>query len=85
MVNMMVNTEYVFRTMQYMPYNTKACCVSNYQSDLGEYYTTHQAMPSEVPENRWDGVNGLQFIGQAYPTHALLDSSPVGMLAHPYE
>ncbi|GFU20093.1 uncharacterized protein TNCV_1192291 [Trichonephila clavipes] len=43
---------------------------------LGEYYTTHQAMPSEVPVDRWEGVDGLQFIGQAYPTHALLDSSP---------
>ncbi|GFV13135.1 hypothetical protein TNCV_4070751 [Trichonephila clavipes] len=26
----------------------------------------------------------LQFVGQAYPTHALLDSSPVSMLANPY-
>ncbi|GFX53767.1 hypothetical protein TNCV_1597131 [Trichonephila clavipes] len=33
-------------------------------------------MPSEVPVDRWDGVDGLQFVGQAYPTHALLDSSP---------
>ncbi|GFU02878.1 hypothetical protein TNCV_3480801 [Trichonephila clavipes] len=47
----------------------------NYQSDLGEYYTTHQAMPSEVPVDRWKGIDGLQIIGQAYPTHALLDSS----------
>ncbi|GFW51379.1 hypothetical protein TNCV_4838231 [Trichonephila clavipes] len=57
----------------------------NYQSDLGEYYTTHQAMPSEVPVDRWKGVDGLQFVGQAYPTDALLDSSPVSMLANPYE
>ncbi|GFS48668.1 uncharacterized protein TNCV_2707251 [Trichonephila clavipes] len=41
-------------------------------------------MPSEVPVDRWEGVDGLQFIGQAYPTHALLDSSPVSMLANPY-
>ncbi|GFU56661.1 hypothetical protein TNCV_3930541 [Trichonephila clavipes] len=81
---MMVNTEYVSRTMQHRPYNAWAWRVSNYQSDLGEYYTTHQAMPSEVPVDRWEGVDGLQFIGQAYPTHALLDSSPVSMLANPY-
>ncbi|GFV59862.1 uncharacterized protein TNCV_4739901 [Trichonephila clavipes] len=31
-----------------------------------------------------EGVDGLQFVGQAYPTHALLDSSPVSMLANPY-
>ncbi|GFS71214.1 hypothetical protein TNCV_5049941 [Trichonephila clavipes] len=49
-----------------------------------EYYTTHQAMPSQVPVDRWEGVDGLQFIGQAYPTHALLDSSPVSMLVNPY-
>ncbi|GFU68646.1 uncharacterized protein TNCV_4982521 [Trichonephila clavipes] len=41
-------------------------------------------MPSEVPVDRWEGVDGLQFVGQAYPTHALLDSSPVSMLANPY-
>ncbi|GFV85048.1 histone-lysine N-methyltransferase SETMAR [Trichonephila clavipes] len=34
-------------------------------------------MPSEVPVDRWEGVDELQFIGQAYPTYALLDSSPV--------
>ncbi|GFX75958.1 hypothetical protein TNCV_2239291 [Trichonephila clavipes] len=34
-------------------------------------------MPSEVPVDRWEEVDGLQFVGQAYPTHALLDSSPV--------
>ncbi|GFW63206.1 DUF4817 domain-containing protein [Trichonephila clavipes] len=34
-------------------------------------------MPSEVPVDWWEGVDGLQFVGQAYPTHALLDSSPV--------
>ncbi|GFV12582.1 hypothetical protein TNCV_4425351 [Trichonephila clavipes] len=51
---------------------------------LGEYYTTHQAMPSEVPVDRWEGVDGLHFVGQAYPTLALLDSSPVSMLANPY-
>ncbi|GFW84080.1 uncharacterized protein TNCV_4877441 [Trichonephila clavipes] len=33
-------------------------------------------MPSEVPVDRWEGVDGLQFVGQAYLTHALLDSSP---------
>ncbi|GFU69394.1 uncharacterized protein TNCV_3887121 [Trichonephila clavipes] len=33
-------------------------------------------MPSEVPVDRWEGVDGLQFVGQACPTHALLDSSP---------
>ncbi|GFW08465.1 uncharacterized protein TNCV_2774871 [Trichonephila clavipes] len=62
--------------MKYRPYNAYACGVSNYQSDLGEYFTTHQAMPSEVPVDRWEGVDGLKFIGQAYPTHALLDSIP---------
>ncbi|GFV07231.1 hypothetical protein TNCV_1312291 [Trichonephila clavipes] len=34
-------------------------------------------MPSEVPVDRWEGVDGLQFVGQANSTHALLDSSPV--------
>ncbi|GFS62729.1 uncharacterized protein TNCV_3201781 [Trichonephila clavipes] len=33
-------------------------------------------MPSEVLVDRWEGVGGLQFVGQAYPTYALLDSSP---------
>ncbi|GFV33634.1 uncharacterized protein TNCV_4567491 [Trichonephila clavipes] len=28
-------------------------------------------MPSEAPVDRWEGVDGLQFVGQAYPTHAL--------------
>ncbi|GFW39640.1 hypothetical protein TNCV_3188111 [Trichonephila clavipes] len=56
----------------------------NYQSNLGEYYTTHQAKPSEVPVARWEGVDGLQFVSQAYPTHVLLDSNPVSMLANPY-
>ncbi|GFW74236.1 uncharacterized protein TNCV_2524401 [Trichonephila clavipes] len=42
---------------------------------LENYYTTHQAMPSEVPVDRWEGVDRLQFVGQAYPAHALLDSS----------
>ncbi|GFT58032.1 transposable element Tc1 transposase [Trichonephila clavipes] len=32
-------------------------------------------MPSEVPIDRWQGVNGLQFVGQAYPTPALLHLS----------
>ncbi|GFX38045.1 uncharacterized protein TNCV_3836441 [Trichonephila clavipes] len=42
-------------------------------------------MPSEVPVDRWEGVDELQFVGQAYPTHALLDSSPVmrtGVVIH---
>ncbi|GFV15162.1 hypothetical protein TNCV_3150581 [Trichonephila clavipes] len=34
-------------------------------------------MSSEVLVDRWDWVDDLQFIGQEYPTHALLDSSPV--------
>ncbi|GFT99041.1 uncharacterized protein TNCV_3794191 [Trichonephila clavipes] len=34
-------------------------------------------MPSVVPVDRWEGVDRLQFLGQAYPTHALLDSCPV--------
>ncbi|GFW97800.1 hypothetical protein TNCV_1425631 [Trichonephila clavipes] len=34
-------------------------------------------MPSEVPVDKWEGVDGLQFVGQAYPIHALLDSSPI--------
>ncbi|GFV87595.1 uncharacterized protein TNCV_3282331 [Trichonephila clavipes] len=38
-------------------------------------------MPSKVPIDKWEGVNGLRFVGQAYPTHALLDSSSVSMLA----
>ncbi|GFV43086.1 uncharacterized protein TNCV_5027761 [Trichonephila clavipes] len=33
-------------------------------------------MPSEDPVDRWEWVYWLQFFGQAYPTHALLDSSP---------
>ncbi|GFT27190.1 hypothetical protein TNCV_40351 [Trichonephila clavipes] len=41
-------------------------------------------MCSEVPVDRWDGVDGLQFIGQAHPPHALLYSSTVSMLANPY-
>ncbi|GFU35414.1 hypothetical protein TNCV_3641091 [Trichonephila clavipes] len=41
-------------------------------------------MPSEVPVDRLEGVDGLQLASQAYPTHALLDSSPVSMLANPY-
>ncbi|GFY14575.1 uncharacterized protein TNCV_4827791 [Trichonephila clavipes] len=36
------------------------------------------------PKFRWWRVDGLQFVGQAYPTHALFDSSPVSMLANPY-
>ncbi|GFS85956.1 hypothetical protein TNCV_1219521 [Trichonephila clavipes] len=56
----------------------------NYVTIEAEYYNTHQAMPSEVLVDRWEGVNGQKFVGQAYPTHALLDSSPVSMLANPY-
>ncbi|GFY09116.1 hypothetical protein TNCV_4663071 [Trichonephila clavipes] len=37
-------------------------------------------MPSKVPVDRWEGVDGLQFIGQAYPTHALLDPCPNDIL-----
>ncbi|GFX21212.1 hypothetical protein TNCV_2251601 [Trichonephila clavipes] len=38
-------------------------------------------MPSsKVPVDRWEGVDGLQFVGQAYPTHALVDSSPNDIL-----
>ncbi|GFX31030.1 hypothetical protein TNCV_2025331 [Trichonephila clavipes] len=33
-------------------------------------------MPSEVSVDRWKEVDGLQFVSQAYPTHALFDSSP---------
>ncbi|GFY18261.1 uncharacterized protein LOC101238613 [Trichonephila clavipes] len=33
-------------------------------------------MSSKVPVDRWEGVDGLQFVGQAYPTHTLLDSTP---------
>ncbi|GFX28844.1 hypothetical protein TNCV_4250831 [Trichonephila clavipes] len=58
--------------------------MSNYLSDLEEYYTIHQAIPSEVPVDRWEGVDGLQFVGQAYPPHALLDSSPMSMPVNPY-
>ncbi|GFV02969.1 hypothetical protein TNCV_2744321 [Trichonephila clavipes] len=61
---------------------------SNYQSDLREYYTTHEVVPSEAPVDRWDGNDGLQFVGQAYPTHALWDSSPndipIDMACHRY-
>ncbi|GFV69578.1 hypothetical protein TNCV_4064581 [Trichonephila clavipes] len=57
---------------------------AEYQSDLGEYYTTHQAMPSEVQVDKWGGVDGLQIVRQAYPTHALLDSSPVRMMVNSY-
>ncbi|GFT50197.1 uncharacterized protein TNCV_3622521 [Trichonephila clavipes] len=41
-------------------------------------------MPFEVPVDGWEGVDGLQFVGQAYPSNALLDSSPMSMLANPY-
>ncbi|GFT74345.1 hypothetical protein TNCV_539051 [Trichonephila clavipes] len=41
-------------------------------------------MSSKVPVDRWEEVDGLQFVGQAYPTHALLDSSPVTRLVNPY-
>ncbi|GFV65198.1 uncharacterized protein TNCV_2148901 [Trichonephila clavipes] len=41
-------------------------------------------MPSEVPVDRWEEVDELQFVDQAYPTHALLDSSPVSVLTNPY-
>ncbi|GFY21191.1 uncharacterized protein TNCV_3992351 [Trichonephila clavipes] len=41
-------------------------------------------MSPEFPADRWEGVDGLQFVGQAYPTHALLDSSTVSMLENPY-
>ncbi|GFX38347.1 hypothetical protein TNCV_3813931 [Trichonephila clavipes] len=84
MVSMMVNTESVSRTMQYRSYNTSEYQIINLYN-LGEYYTIHQAMPSEVPVDWWEGVDGLKFVGQAYPTHALLDSSPVSMMANPYE
>ncbi|GFT89265.1 hypothetical protein TNCV_4385761 [Trichonephila clavipes] len=53
------------------------CPAVYYQSDLGEKYTTHQAMPSEVPVDRWlTGCNSSA-------KHALLDSSPVSMMANP--
>ncbi|GFU74255.1 uncharacterized protein TNCV_4168461 [Trichonephila clavipes] len=42
-------------------------------------------MPFKVPVDRWEGVDGLQFVGKAYPLHALLDSSPISMLANPYD
>ncbi|GFX93264.1 hypothetical protein TNCV_4761431 [Trichonephila clavipes] len=35
-------------------------------------------------KKRWEGVDVLQFIGQAYPTHVLLDSSRLSMLVNPY-
>ncbi|GFU95120.1 hypothetical protein TNCV_4139041 [Trichonephila clavipes] len=34
-------------------------------------------MPFDVQVNRWEGVDGLQFVSQEYPTRALLDSNPV--------
>ncbi|GFW79909.1 hypothetical protein TNCV_3899101 [Trichonephila clavipes] len=33
-------------------------------------------MTSEVPVDRWNGGDELQFVGQAYTAHDLLDSSP---------
>ncbi|GFT38609.1 hypothetical protein TNCV_4949131 [Trichonephila clavipes] len=39
-------------------------------------------MPSEVPVDRWKGVDGLQFFSQEYPTHAALDSSPGASTHH---
>ncbi|GFV92843.1 uncharacterized protein TNCV_1346931 [Trichonephila clavipes] len=39
-------------------------------------------MPSAVTAVRWEGVDGLQFVGQTYPTHALLDLSPVSVVIH---
>ncbi|GFV04712.1 hypothetical protein TNCV_2774171 [Trichonephila clavipes] len=45
-------------------------------------------MPSEVPVDRWEEVDGLQFFSQAYPTHALLDSRsndvPIDVACHRY-
>ncbi|GFX43203.1 uncharacterized protein TNCV_2389111 [Trichonephila clavipes] len=32
-------------------------------------------MPSKVPVDWWEGADMLQFVCEAYPTHALLDSS----------
>ncbi|GFV01993.1 uncharacterized protein TNCV_3161831 [Trichonephila clavipes] len=32
-------------------------------------------MPSKVPVDRWNWVDRLKFVYQAYPAHALLDSS----------
>ncbi|GFY30892.1 retrovirus-related Pol polyprotein from transposon 17.6 [Trichonephila clavipes] len=41
-------------------------------------------MPSEVLVDRWEEVDRLQFVGQAYPTHVILNSSLMSMLANPY-
>ncbi|GFX00595.1 uncharacterized protein TNCV_2236021 [Trichonephila clavipes] len=45
-------------------------------------------MPSEAPVDRREGIDGVQFIGQAYPTNALLDSSPndipIDVVCHRY-
>ncbi|GFT99189.1 hypothetical protein TNCV_1353591 [Trichonephila clavipes] len=38
----------------------------------------------KFPLDRWEGGDGLQFVGQVYPTHALSDSSPVSMLDNQY-
>ncbi|GFW84142.1 hypothetical protein TNCV_4878051 [Trichonephila clavipes] len=81
---MSVSRTMQYRSLQRLAKRHEQCDVSNYPSDLGEYYTTHQAMPSEVPVDRWEGVDGLRFVGQEYPTHVLLNSSPVSMLANPY-
>ncbi|GFW38781.1 uncharacterized protein TNCV_3881481 [Trichonephila clavipes] len=51
---------------------------------LGNITPLIKQCPPEVPVDRWEGVDGLQFVSQAYPTQALLDSSPVSMLANPY-
>ncbi|GFT80188.1 uncharacterized protein TNCV_4506001 [Trichonephila clavipes] len=53
-----------------------------YQSDLEEYYTTHQAMPSDVPVDRWEGVDGLQFVSQAYPTMLYWIQVRTGVVIH---
>ncbi|GFT08013.1 uncharacterized protein TNCV_2589381 [Trichonephila clavipes] len=55
---------------------------------LGNITPLTQAMPSEVPVDRWEAVDGLQFVFQAYPTHAPLDSSsndiPIDVACHRY-
>ncbi|GFV23132.1 hypothetical protein TNCV_2086161 [Trichonephila clavipes] len=47
---------------------------------------THQAMPlPRIPVDRWEGVDGLQFVGQAYPTHMIYWIQVwISMLPNPY-
>ncbi|GFV81361.1 hypothetical protein TNCV_4773871 [Trichonephila clavipes] len=51
---------------------------------LGNITPLIKQCPPKFRVDRWGGVDGLQFVGQAYPHTCSIDSSPVSMLANPY-